>query len=146
MLPRIHTPRYDSTHSSRGTLTTIRQDRSRALIRAVGEWDLANAEVLGELLDEQEQAGRRFVRLDVSAVTFFDCACIEVLVAAHQRLLAARGTLVLTGVPARLTRLLHVTGLDDVLLTTNVSDLDAHTDRVVMPARKPAVRSILRPA
>jgi anti-sigma B factor antagonist len=146
MLPRIHTPRNESTRSSRrATLTTIRQDRAQALVRAAGEWDLANADVLSDMLDEHDRAGRRYVRLDVSAVTFFDCACLEVLVAAHQRLLAARGTLVLTGVPARLTRLLRVTGLDDVLLTTSVSDLDAHTDRVAMHARKPA-RSILRPA
>jgi anti-anti-sigma factor len=147
MLPRIHTPRNDSTRASqRGTLTTIRQDRVRALVRAAGEWDLANAELLGELLDEHGRAGRRFVRLDVSAVTFLDCACLEVLVAAHRRLLAVRGTLVLTGVPARLTRLLRAAGLDGVLLTVSVSDLDAHTDRVFMRAGQPAARSILRPA
>jgi anti-sigma B factor antagonist len=147
MLSRIHTSPTDPCRTGRrATLTTIRQDRSQALVRATGEWDLANADLLGELLAEHDQAGRRFVRLDVSSVTFLDCACLEVLVAAHRRLLAARGTLVLTGVPARLTRLLRAAGLDDVLLTTNVSDLEAAADRVVMRAGKPTVRSILRPA
>jgi anti-anti-sigma factor len=147
MMPRIHTPRTESiSASSRGSLTTISQDTSRALVRVVGEWDLANADVLAALLDEHDRAGRRFVRLDVSAVTFLDCACLEVLVAAHRRRLAARGTLVLTGVPARLARLLRLAGLDDELLTTSVSDLDAHPQRSAARARKPVVRSILRPA
>ena len=147
MLPRIHSSRTEPIAASgRGSFTTIREDRSRALVRVVGDWDLANADALAALLDEHDRAGRRFVRLDVSAVTFLDCACLEVLVAAHRRLLAARGTLVLTGVPARLTRLLRLAGLDGVLLTTSVSDLDAHPNRAVARARKSAVRSILRPA
>ena len=147
MLPRIHTSLTDSTRiHQRGTLTTIRQDRTRALIRAVGEWDLANADLLEELFDEQERAGRRFVRLDVSAVTFLDCTCLGVLVAAHRRFLGARGTLVLTGVSTRLARLLRIAGLDGVLLTTNVSDLDVHSDAVLARTDAAKVRAILRPA
>jgi anti-sigma B factor antagonist len=146
MLPRIHTPRSTTPDARRATLVTIGQDRSRALLRAAGEWDLANAEQLGELLDEQVRAGRRLVRLDVSAVTFIDCACLEVLTGAHRRLLAARGTLVLTGVPARMSRLLHAAGLDGVLLTTEVSDIDARSDRVLMRARKSTVPSVLHTA
>lgn len=147
MMPHIRPSRNESiSASSRGSLTTIRQDTSRVLVRVVGEWDVANADVLAALLDEHDRAGRRFVRLDVSAVTFLDCACLEVLVTAHRRLLGARGTLVLTGVPARLSRLLRLARLDGVLLTTSVGDLDAHPHRAAAHARKPAVRSILRPA
>jgi anti-sigma B factor antagonist len=149
MLPRIHpASRTRSTTTaiptnSRGSLTTLRQDRTTALVRAVGEWDLANAHLLAEQLEEHETAGRRFVRLDVSAVSFLDCTCLEVLVAAHRRLLAARGTLVLTGVTPRLTRLIGLARLDEVLLTTDVSDLDARPDQsrrlsLVRPARRPA--------
>src|SRR5689334_2611333 len=81
MLPRIHpASRTRSTTTaiptnSRGSLTTLRQDRTTALVRAVGEWDLANAHLLAEQLEEHETAGRRFVRLDVSAVSFLDCTC-----------------------------------------------------------------------
>lgn len=146
MLPRIHTPVEPAPAGHRATLTTIRQDRARALVRATGEWDLANAEQLGDLIDRHIDAGRRFVRLDLSTVTFLDCACLDVLEVAHRRLLAARGTLVLTGLPARVARVLRITGLDDVLLTTTVSDLDAHADRLAPGSRPPAARSIMQPA
>ena len=116
MLPRIHPANSRSTHNG-ASLTTSRCDRTHALIRAVGEWDLANAHVLAEVLEEHEKAGRRFLRLDVSAVSFVDCTCLDVLVTAHRRMQAARGALVLTGVTPRLMRLLTVARLDRVLLT-----------------------------
>ncbi|HEY7047713.1 MAG TPA: STAS domain-containing protein [Jatrophihabitantaceae bacterium] len=145
MLPRIHPA--SSTHpNARASLTTLRQDRSRALVRAVGEWDLANAEALAEMLEEHEKAGRRFVRLDVSAVSFLDCTCLDVLVTAHRRLLAARGTLVLTGVTPRLTRLLSLARLDRVMLTTSLSDLDARSEHAPRGSRHGVVRPIGRPA
>jgi|SRR5689334_13288905 len=142
MLPRIH-PENSVRPNARASLTTLRQDPSRALVRAVGEWDLANAEVLAELLEEHEKAGRRFVRLDVSAVSFLDCTCLDVLVTAHRRLLAARGTLVLTGVTPRLMRLLGLARLDRVLLTTSLSDLDVRSEH---GSRHAVVRPIVRPA
>jgi anti-sigma B factor antagonist len=116
------------------------------LVRAVGEWDLANAEALAEMLEEHEKAGRRFVRLDVSAVSFLDCTCLDVLVTAHRRLLAARGTLVLTGVTPRLTRLLSLARLDRVMLTTSLSDLDARSEHAPRGSRHGVVRPIGRPA
>jgi anti-anti-sigma factor len=148
MLPRIHPSSTErSSDSKSGTsLTTIRQDRTRTLVRAEGEWDLANAHVLADALAEHERAGRRFVRLDVSAVTFLDGTCLEVLAAAHVRLLGARGTLVLTGVPARIMRLLNFAGLAQVLFTTSLSDVDVHPDRLIVPRRTSVVRPMVRPA
>jgi anti-anti-sigma factor len=148
MLARIHPSGTD--HSSvpghGASLTTLRQDRTRTLIRAVGEWDLAGADELAHALDAHERAGRRFIRLDVSAVTFLDCACLEVLVAAHARLLAARGTLVLTGVTPGIARLLSLARLDRVLLTTSLSDVDVPAGRSAVASRAPVVRPIIRPA
>jgi anti-sigma B factor antagonist len=126
MLPRIH-PTTSTSTTTHASLTTVRQDRTRALIRAVGEWDMANAHVLAERLEAHQKAGRYFVRLDVSRVSFLDCACLDVLITAHQRLLAARGALVLTGVTPRLMRLLSLARLDRVLLTTTLTDLDARS-------------------
>jgi len=148
MLPRIHPASTERSSDSkgRGSLTTISQDRTRTLVRAAGDWDLANAEVLADALAQHERAGRRFVRLDVSAVTFLDGTCLEVLAAAHVRLLGARGTLVLTGVPARVTRLLNLAGLEQVLFTTSLSDVDVHPDRLMGPRRTPVVRPMIRPA
>ncbi len=124
MLPRIQ-PANSTTTTTGAYLTTVRCDRTHALIRAVGEWDLANAHVLSQLLEQHARAGRRFVRLDMSAVSFFDCTCLAVLVTAHQRQLAARGALFLTGVTPRLTRLLSLARLDRVLLTSTLSDHNA---------------------
>ncbi len=105
----------------------------------VGEWDLAGADALAEALRAHERAGRRFVRLDLSAVTFLDCTCLDVLVVAHQRFLAAKGTLVLCGVTPRILRLLRLAKLDQLLLTTNLSDVDVHPDRRSEPSRPAAV-------
>ena len=149
MLPRIHPSGTEQSSDSKGraSLTTIRQDRTRTLVRADGEWDLANAHVLADALAEHQRAGRRFVRLDISAVTFLDCTCLEVLAAAHVRLLGTRGTLVLTGVPARIMRLLSLAGLAQVLFTTSLSDVDVHLDRVIVPSsRSSVVRPMVRPA
>jgi anti-sigma B factor antagonist len=118
MLPRIQ-PTNSTRTTTGASLSTLRQNRTHALIRAVGEWDLANAHALGELLEQHHKAGRRFVRLDVSAVSFLDCTCLGVLVTAHQRLRAARGRLVLTGVTPRTRRLLRLAGLDRALITTS---------------------------
>jgi len=129
MLPRIYTA-SDTSTSAHASLTTVRQDRSHALVRAVGEWDLANADVLGELLQEHEKAGRRFVRLDVGAVSFLDCTCLDVLVTAHQRLRAAQGMLLLTDVTPRLMRLLRLARLDPVLFTTGLTDVGSRPGQV----------------
>jgi anti-anti-sigma factor len=145
MLPRIH-PENSVRTNTRASLTTLRQDRTRILIRAVGEWDLANAHLLDEMLAEQQEAGRRFVRLDMSAVTFLDCTCLDVLVSAHRRLLAARGTLVLTGITPQQMRLLKLARLDQILLTTSQSDLDAESDHTPRRSRRRVLRAIGQPA
>ncbi|MGI9006796.1 MAG: STAS domain-containing protein [Streptosporangiaceae bacterium] len=64
----------------------------------------------------QRRAGRRYPRLDLSAVTFCDAAGLGLLMAAHHRFLAERGTLTLIEAPARIARLLQITALDRVLL------------------------------
>jgi len=70
------------------------------------------------------------VRLDVGAVSFLDCTCLDVLVTAHQRLLAAQGMLVLTDVTPRLMRLLRLARLDRVLLTTGLTDVGSRPGQV----------------
>jgi len=146
MLPSTNAPCTDAParSPSRASLETIRQNRTHALVRAVGEWDLANAATLADLLDAHEKAGRRFVRLDLSAVTFLDCTCVGVLVSVHRRLLAGRGTLVLTGVTPRVLRLLRLAGLDDVLLTTSASDLEIIDEQLIVPGDTAVVRPLIR--
>lgn len=145
MLPRIQSATSTSA-TVPGSLTTLRQDATRVVIRAVGEWDLANAPVLADVLDEHRKAGRHFVRLDLSAVSFLDCTCLDVLVTAHERLLAAQGTLMLTGVTPPLRRLLSLARLDQVLLATSLSDADARSRHAAAGRAHRVVRPITKPA
>jgi anti-sigma B factor antagonist len=99
-------------------LTVVHLDPLHATIRAAGELDLAARGPLAELLEQQQIAGRRVISLDLAEVTFLDCSCVGVLVAAHQRFLECHGLLVLTDVDARVARLLRATGLEDHLFIT----------------------------
>jgi hypothetical protein len=55
------------------------------------------------------------LRLDVSEVTFLDAASLGGITRFHHRALDHRGTLVLTGARPPVTRMLRLTGLDEVL-------------------------------
>lgn len=83
-------------------------------MRAAGEWDLAAADRVSAALGEQCALGRCLLRLDLSAVTFMDCACLGVLVDAHHRFLSAGGALILSGAAGFVARLLHLAALDGV--------------------------------
>lgn len=97
------------------TVDTIRFDQHRAHVKASGEIDLSTGALLWAVLDTHIAMGRRFLRLDLSDVTFMDATAISGVARIHHEALDRRGTLVLTGVRARLTKLLRFTGLDDVL-------------------------------
>ena len=101
--------------------TVVDLDPLHATIRAAGELDLAAREPLAEVLQQQQIAGRRVICLDLSEVTFLDCSCVGVIVAAHHRFLELGGRLVLTDVNATVERILRVTGLEDSLFIASTS-------------------------
>jgi anti-sigma B factor antagonist len=109
------------------TLVTAWVDHPRRCVCARGDWDLAEAERLAELL-AAHTAKDRLLRVDLSGVGFLDCACLSVLLDAHERLLARGGSLVLTGITGRVERLIKLTGLNHVLYATRLSDLDDSAD------------------
>lgn len=115
-----------------------RTDETRASLSASGELDLAATQDLVEMLAAQEAAGRTFIRLDLSAVTFMDCSCLGILVGAHYRLRAAGGQLILTSSSGPVTRLLSATHLEDVLL----ADADSAPERVPLPRVPPKERPV----
>jgi anti-sigma B factor antagonist len=99
------------------TLTVQADDSSRSVTLVVeGALDLASADYLAETLRELRQRGRQHIRLDLSDLTFIDATALGVIVATHDGLLATGGALTLTGVGRPVSRLLQVTGLDEVLL------------------------------
>lgn len=81
-----------------------------------GALDLATAEVVTAVIDDQLSIGRRFLRLDLSRLAFCDCAGLRAIVSAHEETRRSSGALELTGVQPRLRWLLAVTRLDEELL------------------------------
>jgi anti-anti-sigma factor len=110
------------------SITPVMADATRACLRLCGEIDAALAPALADRLDEHITQGRRYLRLELSGVTFMDTTALSVVLEAHHRLLASRGTLVLTGVRDAVTRLITLAKLDQVLFVSGPrSDLDAAT-------------------
>lgn len=97
------------------SVQTVRFDKAYALIKVIGEIDRSTAAPLWAVLDSHVAAGRRFLRLDLSGVTFLDAAALSGITRAHKELLARRGTLVVTGVRPLVSHVLRMTGLDEVL-------------------------------
>jgi anti-sigma B factor antagonist len=100
---------------------TTSSDEWRASVALRGEFDVANAHELRVELNRHLDEGRRVIRVDASGVEFMDSTAIGELISASERCRSEHGSLILTGVPSRLLRLLTVTGLDQVLLVDSVS-------------------------
>lgn len=94
---------------------TVRTDATRATLEISGRLDLRSAPLLAEVIDGHLRAGRRYLRLNVAAMTDLDREGADVLVACHDRLLGVRGTLILTGVGDTVERTLRERDLDDRL-------------------------------
>jgi anti-sigma B factor antagonist len=109
------------------SVDTVRFDQTGALIKVNGELDLSTAAPLWAVLQSHLAAGRRFLRLDLSGVTFLDATVLTGITRAHQELLARRGTLVITGVRALVSRVLRMTGLDEVLFVSGPRADDDYT-------------------
>ncbi|GAB7188640.1 hypothetical protein ATKI12_8471 [Kitasatospora sp. Ki12] len=79
-------------------------------VRANGEIDLDTAPVLRRALAAALESHREVV-LDLSEVTFMDCAGLGTLVQARNQADRSGGRLVLRGAGRRVVRLLKLTGL-----------------------------------
>ena len=90
-------------------------DRARATVRLRGDFDLASAPLLLAVLQHHLDCGLRDVRLDLSGVTFLDCSGLGTIVSVHNEVRTRGGQVTLTGVGARVARLLRLTALDSVL-------------------------------
>jgi anti-sigma B factor antagonist len=97
------------------TLTITKADALRANMRLAGQLDLASARLLEAALEHQLDCGRRYLRLDLSGLAFFDAAGLAAILEAHQAFLDRRGTLILTGAGRRVRRLVELAELQDVL-------------------------------
>lgn len=111
---------------------TAASDEWRAAVILRGEFDVANAADIAAELHRHLDAGRRLIRVDARGVEFMDSTAIGELVRASERCRAAHGSLILTGVPHRLRRVLSLAGLDQLLLVDTATYRDE--DPVTAPA------------
>jgi anti-anti-sigma factor len=97
------------------SVDTTHSDAYRALVKVGGDLDISTVAPLCAVLDGHLAAGRRFLRLDLSEVTFLDAAALGGITRVHHEALQSRGTLVITGARPPVTRMLRLTRLDEVL-------------------------------
>ncbi|MEV7884010.1 STAS domain-containing protein [Streptomyces sp. NPDC002817] len=98
-------------------LTVYRHDRrNRALITLAGEIDLESASLVRTALARCLRDGIRIVDVDLTPVTFCDCAGLNAFLYAAQRTVESGGTLRLHHPPPTLGRILDLTGCGALLL------------------------------
>jgi anti-anti-sigma factor len=114
----------------------VELDPLRSTFCVRGELDLAARQPLSDGLRCQQDAGRRFVNLDLSQVTFIDSSCLHVIEAFHQSFLRLPGLMILTGINARVERMLRLTGLRGRLFIA-VDDQDPFGEAEIVPAVHP---------
>jgi anti-anti-sigma factor len=91
----------------------VTQSDDTAVLRPVGDLDLASKEEFRNGLTEAMSCLRPpSVVVDLQEVAFCDSSGLNTLIWAANTVEAAGGSIRLSGVQPRLTRLLHVTGLD----------------------------------
>src|SRR6476661_8949649 len=92
---------HGQRRAARGQLAvdTTHRDTSSAVMCASGILDARTAPALVCVVEGHLLRGRRFLRLNVSRLRIGDAEGVGAVVEAHRRVLAARGTLILTGVP-----------------------------------------------
>jgi len=108
-------------------IETVSQDSTRALVQATGPLDHRGAGRLCSELEQHLAARRRFVRLDVRNLRVVDHEALALLGRTHERFLAERGTLVLTGVTDSFLEQVRSAGLASELFCVELSTLDIPT-------------------
>lgn len=95
---------------------TVLADDLRAVVQVTTEPDARGVAALEATLAEHCARGRRYLRISIAGLHRLDPALITLLERTHYRLLAARGTCIITGAGPAAMRTLRELGLDDVLL------------------------------
>ena len=108
-------------------LVTSRTD-DVAVVRVIGELDLATAPQLGEVLAELTGNGTIHVTLDLSEMAFIDSTGVTVLVSGLKRLHEAGGDMALESPKASAMKVFEITGLTNVFTIRSEAGSDATTN------------------
>ena len=90
-------------------------DTGTAVIRVVGDVDLATSPMLMQTINDALDDDARHVHVDLSAVDFLDSTGLRVLVDGHRRAAQRDGRLYVTGATEIVARVLAITGLTEAL-------------------------------
>ena len=97
------------------TVDALPLPAGRVVLRPVGELDLASCGQLREAIDAQLQAGRAWLVLDMSALTFLDSTGLAVLAESSMKAARDGGQLALAALRPQPAKVLNITGLDSKL-------------------------------
>ena len=97
------------------------------VVTVTGELDLATAPTLHRELRRADDASSPDLAVDLSQVTFFDCAIVGVLVRAMNNVQAEGGCLRLRGLSGGPKRLLDLCHLDGVICVEDTASIAAGT-------------------
>lgn len=96
-------------------LTIVTQRHGQQVLLCVqGELDVSNRDSLREVIDGLLEPSPQTLVLDLSALSFADCASLSILVSAHQHLAGQGRELIVLDAQPLVRRLLAITGLDRV--------------------------------
>ena len=93
---------------------SVQRSAGEAIVRVVGELDVASAQALSDVLHSLERPCDRVI-LDLSELTFIDSTGLRLAVAEHRRAMMDGFDFVLAGATERVMRVLRLTGLDVAL-------------------------------
>ncbi len=105
----------------------------RSVLRLQGELDVSNRDHLRRAISSALENHSPVLVLDLSGLSFTDCAGLSVLVWAHKRQAGCGHSLVLTGAKPTVRRLLHLTGLDTYLQFSTPETTNDNPDETTYP-------------
>ncbi|HEY4003404.1 MAG TPA: STAS domain-containing protein [Candidatus Xenobia bacterium] len=113
-----------------GSLDIEERDEMTAIVRLVGEIDLAAVERAGPALKNRPQY--RFVVIEVARITFLDSTGVGLLVSMAKAARQRSGGAALVGMQPRVEKLLRIAGLSPLFTTADsieaaLQSLQAHS-------------------
>jgi anti-sigma B factor antagonist len=117
----------------------VQRSAGTAVVRVVGELDIATAPAVADALSRLEAPCDRVV-LDLSGLTFIDSTGLRLAIAEHGRAVADGFDFALAGATGRVLNVLRLTGLDVTLpmapdVTAALGDSATRADGGPRPAR-----------
>jgi anti-anti-sigma factor len=107
------------------TISVTLHDVLQTALFVSGDLDIASAPLLSACLENQLDTGRRYGRIDLSALAFIDSTGAAAVLGAHCAFRARHGLLILTGVTPQAARVLRLLGVDAELMIASYPTEDS---------------------